>query len=110
MVHRLAEDAEADLDKIWWRIATQSGSVAIAQGVIASITERFYLLASQPRMGRTRDDLEPGLRSHPADEFMIIYTIEDDDVVILHVCSTVPGTSENNLANNLKNSGLPKRP
>jgi toxin ParE1/3/4 len=85
MVPRLAEEAEADLDEIWWRIATQSGSVAIAQGVIASITERFYLLASQPRMGRTRDDLEPGLRSHPADEYMIIYTIEDEDVVILHV-------------------------
>jgi hypothetical protein len=25
MVHRVAEEAEADLDEIWWYIATESG-------------------------------------------------------------------------------------
>jgi hypothetical protein len=46
MAHRLAEEAEVDLDDIWWRVATESGSVAVAQRVISSLTERFYLLAS----------------------------------------------------------------
>jgi plasmid stabilization system protein ParE len=37
-------------------------------------------------MGRSRDeDLRPGLRSFPVGEYIIIYRIEDDDVVILHV-------------------------
>jgi plasmid stabilization system protein ParE len=56
MVHRLSEQAEADLDEIWWYIAKESGSTATAQGVISSLTERFYLLASHPRAGR------PGMR------------------------------------------------
>jgi toxin ParE1/3/4 len=68
MAHRLAAEAEAELDEIWWYIARQSGNPAAAQKVIGSITERFYLIAGQPRMGRARDDIEPGMRSHPADE------------------------------------------
>lgn len=38
-------------------------------------------------LDRSRDqDLRPGLRSFPANEYVIIYRIEDDDVVlILHV-------------------------
>jgi plasmid stabilization system protein ParE len=51
MAHRLAEEAEADLDEIWWRIATESGSVVTAQEVVSSITERFYLLARYPQAG-----------------------------------------------------------
>jgi toxin ParE1/3/4 len=85
MAHRLAEEAEAELDEIWLRIATMSGNPAIAQKIIGSITERFYLIARQPRMGRARDDIESGMRSHPADEYIIFYAIEGEDVVILHV-------------------------
>ncbi len=36
-------------------------------------------------MGRLRDDLRPGLRSFPIGEYLIIYRIEDEDVLILHV-------------------------
>jgi len=85
MVHRLADDAVADLDDIWWRVAKYTGSVVIAQNTIISITERFYLLASQPRMGRLRDDLKPGLRGHPVGEYVIIYALDGEDVVILRV-------------------------
>jgi toxin ParE1/3/4 len=86
MVHRLAEEAEADLDEIWWYIAREGGSVDVAQGVISSLTERFYLLASHPRVGRARDDdLGPGRRSFPVDRHIIVYTIAGDDVLILRV-------------------------
>jgi len=37
------------------------------------------------RMGRARDDLRPGLRSFPVGQYVIIYTIENEDVEILHV-------------------------
>jgi toxin ParE1/3/4 len=58
----------------------------IADRLIDSITERFYLLACRPHIGRHRDeDLRPGLRSFPVGEYVIIYRVEDKDVLILHV-------------------------
>jgi plasmid stabilization system protein ParE len=58
---RLSPEAEAELDGIWIRIARD--------------------------LGRQRDgDLIPGLRSFPADEYVIIHRIEENDVIlILHV-------------------------
>ena len=52
-----------------------------------NITDRFWLLARYPYMGRRRDDdLRPGLRSLSADNYVIIHSIAEDDVVlILHV-------------------------
>jgi plasmid stabilization system protein ParE len=57
MAHRLAPQARAELVDIWSYIARESGNAAAADGVIDAITERFYLLARYPRMGRARDDL-----------------------------------------------------
>jgi plasmid stabilization system protein ParE len=67
MAHRVAPEAEAELDNIWYYVATESGSTGVADRLIDSITERFYLLASHPHIGRHRDeDLRPGLRSFSA--------------------------------------------
>jgi toxin ParE1/3/4 len=85
MAHRLAPPARAELGHIWTYIARESGSFAAADGVVDAIAERFYLLAQFPYMGRARDDLQPGLRSFPVGQYVIIYTIEDEDVQILHV-------------------------
>ena len=86
MAHRLAPQVEAALDDIWYYIATESGNIEIADSVVDSITERFFLLANHPYLGRRRDeDLRPGLRTFSVHEYVIIYRIEDDDVLILHV-------------------------
>jgi toxin ParE1/3/4 len=85
MGHRRTEDADADLHDIWYYVALRSGSLEIADRLIDSITERFLLLASQPNLGRARPDLNTDLRSFPVSEYVIIYRIEDDDVVILRV-------------------------
>ena len=86
MAHRVAPQAEADLDGIWCYIATESGNLEIADRAIDSITQRFLLLARYPPIGRRRDDdLRPGLRSLPAGEYVIVYCVERDDVLILHV-------------------------
>jgi toxin ParE1/3/4 len=84
---RLSPEAETELDGIWIRIARESGSVDIATRVVESITERFWLLARFPYLGRQRDeDLVPGLRSFAADDYVIIHRIEENDVIlILHV-------------------------
>jgi toxin ParE1/3/4 len=79
MVYRLSLEAEAELDEIWWYIAEQSGSVEAARSVVASITERVSLLATFPHLGRTRDDLRPGLRGFTVGDYVILYRIEGDD-------------------------------
>ena len=86
MAHRLSPAAEAELDDIWYYIAKESQSIEIADRMVDSITERFSLLATHPHLGRHRDeDLRPGLRSFSVGDYVIVYRVENDDVLILHV-------------------------
>ena len=86
MGHRRSPQADSHLDSIWYYVTSKSASVEIADRLIDSITDRFFLLASHPNIGRSRDeDLRPGLRSFPVGEYVIIYRIEDEDVLILRV-------------------------
>lgn len=85
MAHRLASQVEFELDDIWYYVARESGSIEIADRLIDSITDRFFLLANHPYVGRLREDLRPGLRSFPVGQYVIIHRIEDTDVLILHV-------------------------
>jgi len=46
------------------------------------------MLGRHPHVGRPRDDdLRPGLRSFPVGRYVIIYRVESEDVVILHIIS-----------------------
>jgi toxin ParE1/3/4 len=86
MAHLRAPEADFDLDDIWYYVATRSGSTDIADRLIDSITSRFELLAQHPLAGRSRDgDLRGGLRSFPVGEYVVIYRVEHEDVVILRV-------------------------
>jgi hypothetical protein len=48
VAHRVAPEAEAELDDIWFYIAKESGSIEIADRTIDFITARFFLLAAAP--------------------------------------------------------------
>lgn len=86
MGHHLAPEAEAELDEIWYYVAKESGSIEIADRLVDSITEGFYLLARHPHTGRQRDaDLRPGLRSFAVGQYVIIYRADQRGVLILHV-------------------------
>jgi toxin ParE1/3/4 len=86
MTHRVAPQAAADLDDIWYYVAKDSGSVEIASRLIDSITSRFLLLAGHPYLGRARDDdFGAGSRSFPVGEYVIVYCVENGDVLILRV-------------------------
>lgn len=85
MAHQRAPSADSDLDDIWYYIAKESGSIETAERFIASLTDRFYLLAENPYIGRSSEELRPGLRSFPFGQYLIIYRIKDEDVVILHI-------------------------
>ena len=71
MGSRVATEARAELDAIWYNIVNESGSIAAADGVVDAITDRFFLFGQYPRAGRVRDDLRPGLRSYPVGEYII---------------------------------------
>lgn len=82
----LSPTAEADLDQIWLYVAQESQSIEAANRLIDTLTERFWLLAQHPQIGRRRDhDLRPRLRSFPVGEYVIFYRTEGDEVLILHV-------------------------
>jgi toxin ParE1/3/4 len=86
MGHARSPEADSDLDSIWYYVASESGSVVFADRLIDSITERFFLLAMYPHLGRIRDaDLRPGLRSFSIGEYVIIYSQREGDVLILRV-------------------------
>jgi plasmid stabilization system protein ParE len=52
MAHRVSPQAATDLDDIWYYVAKESGSIALANRLIDSITDRFFLLAGHPYLGR----------------------------------------------------------
>jgi toxin ParE1/3/4 len=86
MAHRLSAEAESDLDDIWVYIARQSGSLETADRLIDSITERIWLLSRYPHLGRRRDhDLRQDLRTFPVGDYVIVYRVEGDDVLVLRV-------------------------
>lgn len=86
MAHRVAPQAEPDLDDIWYYVASESGSVATADRIIDAVISRFLLLSRQPYVGRRRDhDLGSDLRSFPVGEYVIIYLVDGADVFILRV-------------------------
>ena len=78
--------SKRSLDDIWYYVAKESGNIEVADRLIDSITDRFFLLAGHPHVGRRRDqDLRPGLRSFPVGEYVIFYRVEGEDLMILHV-------------------------
>ncbi len=86
MAHRVAPRAAVDLDDIWFYVANESSSVRVANRLIDSITRRFFQLARHPYLGRARDDdFGPGSRSFPVGEYVIIYCIDYQDVLVLRV-------------------------
>jgi toxin ParE1/3/4 len=85
MAHRLAPQAEADLDDIAYYVFRETGSIEIAERLIDSITDRFALLGKYPHAGRHRDDLRQGLRGFPVGRYVILYRVEGEDALILRV-------------------------
>lgn len=86
MAHRVAPAVETDLDDIWLYVARESGSIEIANRLIDSITDRFFVLTTFPYIGRSREeDFGRGCRSLAVGEYVIVYCVENEDALILRV-------------------------
>ena len=86
MAHRVAPQAEADLDDIWLYTTKDSGSMDVATRLIDAIASRFLSLARFPYLGRARDeDFGAGMRTAFVGEYVILYSVDGQDVSILRV-------------------------
>ena len=65
--------ARSDLSEIWDYIADDNETWADA--FVDLIDQKFQALASQPKMGRARDELVEGLRSFPVGRHVIFYRV-----------------------------------
>ena len=78
-----ASQAEEDLFEIWDHIAADS--LIAADRFIEDVDEKLHLLAEQPLIGRTREELAPNLRSFPAGNYVIFYRPIENGVEIARV-------------------------
>lgn len=69
-IHKSPE-AENDLDEIWWYIAQDN--LDSADRLLDEIEETCWKLAKFKDMGRSRDELYPGLQSFPVGMYLIFY-------------------------------------
>jgi toxin ParE1/3/4 len=83
---RLTEPAIQDIEQIADYIARQSG---LEQGdrFLNKLDAKFVKIAQFPNLGRQRDEILPGLRSLPMDNYLILYMVIGQDVEIFRVVS-----------------------
>ncbi|MCE2644658.1 MAG: type II toxin-antitoxin system RelE/ParE family toxin [Burkholderiaceae bacterium] len=77
--------AQTDILDIWDFIADDS--VAAADRWVDVLDAQFRVLATQPMMGRAREELAPGVRSFPVGRYVVFFVplVDGIDVVrVLH--------------------------
>jgi toxin ParE1/3/4 len=81
--YRISDAARADLEEIWFYIAGDRAEAA--DRVTRGIINRFPALADFPGMGRSREELAPGLRSFPVGNYVIFYRPIEDGIAVVRV-------------------------
>lgn len=81
--HTHSRQAREDLLEIWLYIAADNSEAA--DRVLDAIDKRCRALAEHPYMGRERTDIQAGLFSFPAGNYLIFYTHTGDGIDIVRV-------------------------
>lgn len=81
---------DVDVDEIWDYIAEDSSEQSDAW--VDRLDAKLRVLATQPMMGRAREELAPGLRSLAFGRYVIFYLPLADGVDVVRMC-TRPGIS-----------------
>ncbi|MEI6082843.1 MAG: type II toxin-antitoxin system RelE/ParE family toxin [Verrucomicrobiota bacterium] len=80
---RVTLQAEIDLAELADRIANDDPQAALS--ILELIEQKSRLLCDYPELGRQRDELASGLRSFPANSYVIFYRIAADELQIIRV-------------------------
>lgn len=83
--YRLSDQARNDLDEIWLYIASDDPSAA--DRFVDRIISIFRLLAAEPGIGSSRNELAELLRSFPIGNYVIFYRRIENGVEIVRVLS-----------------------
>jgi toxin ParE1/3/4 len=84
MRYRVSRGAERGLDEIFVYWAKRA-SLEVADRLIDSITDRFWLLGEYPEAGKPAEDIAPGVRCFPAGKYLIYYRKAPRWTEILHI-------------------------
>lgn len=84
MRYRVTKQAEQDLDDIYGYWARRA-SAEIADRLIDSIVDRFWLLGEHPEAGRPSEEIAAGVKCFPAGKYLIYYRATRRGTDILHV-------------------------
>ncbi len=84
MRYRISADAERDLDEIFLYWAERV-NLEIADRVVDSITDRFWLLGQHPDAGKAAGTIAAGVKCFPAGKYLIYYHKSRHGTDILHI-------------------------
>lgn len=84
MAYRLTRAAERDIGAIA-ETGIELFGTDQARAYHAALFGVFDLISDNPRMAHERTELTPPLRVHPFRSHIILYKIEDDNVLIVRV-------------------------
>lgn len=76
--------AVLDLLELWNYVAERADSER-ADAVLSRLYDTLNTLADNPLMGRQRDELLPGLRSHPTSRYLVFYFPVPDGIDLVRV-------------------------
>lgn len=79
-----SKEAEKDLLSIW-RYSADEWSPAAADQVLDDIRITCEMLLGYPEMGRSRDELSPGIRSIVSDPNVLFYRLSKSAIEIVRV-------------------------
>jgi toxin ParE1/3/4 len=75
--------AEQDLEEIWFYVALDD--VVAADALLDDFDNSCRLLATQPKMGRAREELANELRSFPVRRYVVFYRPLVDGIELVRV-------------------------
>jgi toxin ParE1/3/4 len=81
----LDKEVRGDLDGIWDYIGIEKGNPTAARDQIERLFEAFSVLARQPLLGESRQDLGANVRTFVVRPFVILYRPQPDGVQIVQV-------------------------
>jgi toxin ParE1/3/4 len=78
--------ASRDLESILDYLAEQS-SIDAAESFLEKVNQKCQNLVNFPSLGRSRDELFPGIRSLPIDQYLIFYRLQEEEIEIVRIVS-----------------------
>ena len=95
-------EAEKNLDEIFDYTAHQNQSPAVAAKMLREIDRKCRLYSRFPLASQSREDLAPGVRCFPVDNFVVIYRPIEGGIhvlLVLHGYQDIPAVFRNLLWN-----------